>query len=643
MDRRNIGVFAHVDAGKTTLTEALLLRSGAIREAGRVDAGTAHSDALPVERRRGISVRAKCVTLRWKDTALRLIDTPGHTDFAAEIERSLWALDGAVLVVSGAEGVQPQTGLLIEALRRQGLPFLCFISKTDMPQADAEEALRGLSRLVPGAAPLWDAARLTEAVCGLDEGLMERYLSGDEPGAAEITDCLRALTRKGEACPVLKGSGLTGEGVEALLDAALTFLPAPPAGDGRLCGVAFAAEDNRVMGRGLWVRLYSGRLGSRDAVTLPGRVDPMTGKPALIQKKITQIRDADGVDTGALEAGDIGVVYGLGGTRVGQVLGEEALLPRRVTPGEMQPPLITVRVTPADESQGEALRKACEALSLDDPLLQTAWSRQTGEISLRAMGAVQLEILEEELRERFGLKAAFGALAILYRETIAQKAVGYAHYTMPKPCWAVIKLILEPLPRGSGVAFVSEAEVRYIAREYQNQVEQALPLALKQGRLGWPVTDLRVRLVGGEHHLVHTHPLDFIVATPWAVHDGLRRAGSVLLEPLLEIHFLLPADCVGRVMSDVALMRGEVIHTRADADRVTLTALVPAASSIDYPTRLAALSGGRAGMAVRLKGYRDCPLELGATAPRRSVDPLDTSRYILAARSALEGGIFDEN
>ena len=641
MDRRNIGIFAHVDAGKTTLTEALLLRAGVIREAGSVDRGTAHSDALPVEKRRGISVRAKCVTLPWRNTRIRLIDTPGHTDFAAEIERSLWALDGAVLLVSGAEGVQPQTELLYEALRAQGLPVIVFISKTDMPLADAEEALRGIRRLCPGAAPLWDAEALAEAVCGLDDALMTRYLDGDVPGEAELTEALRRLTLAGEAAPVLRGSGLTGEGVEDLLDAVLTFLPPPKSAGDSLCGVAFAGEENRVLSRGLWVRLYAGSLSSRDTLTLPGRLDPLTGNPAQVQVKITQIRDAEGNDTGSLAAGDIGVVYGLRDQRVGLVIGDAALLPRRVQPGAFQTPLMTVRVTAEAADQQEALRAACESLSRDDPLLQTDWSRQTGELRMRAMGPIQLEILQEELRERFGLKAAFGAPTVLYRETIARQAVGFAAYTMPKPCWAVIKLLLTPLPRGSGVRFASETPVRLIAPQYQHQIEQALPLALSQGRLGWPVTDVDIRLVDGEHHLVHTHPLDFIVATPWAVHDGLRRAGSVLLEPILEMRFLLPADCVGRVMSDVALMRGEVTHTENTDSRVTLTALVPAAASLDYPTRLAAATNGRGGLAVRLHGYRECPLELGCTAPRRSVDPLDTSRYILAARSALEGGIFD--
>ena len=201
--------------------------------------------------------------------------------------------------------------------------------------------------------------------------------------------------------------------------------------------------------------------------------------------------------------------------------------------------------------------------------------------------------------------------------------------------------VIRPAPRGSGVRFHSEVHIRDILARYQHQVEQALPLALSQGRLGWQVTDVDITLVEGNYHQFHTHPLDFIVATPWGIQDGLARGGSVLLEPILELRLRVPPECIGRVMSDANAMRGEVTEVQAADDYAALTALVPAATSMDYSTRLAQLSGGRGSMSIRLHGYRECPLELGATAARRGVDPLDTSKYILAARSALEGGIFD--
>ena len=642
MNIRNIGVFAHVDAGKTTLSEQLLMHSGAIRRVGSVDEGTAHTDNLPVEQRRGISVKATCVSMEWRGTVINLIDTPGHVDFSAEVERSLWALDAAVMVVCAVEGVQPHTETLFQALKEQHIPTVFFLNKMDREGADVSRVLAQIRRLLtPEAVDMSAPGEVTEFVCAQDDALLERYLSGEEFSPDFIRSRLAGMARSAAAFPVYAGSALRDEGVVPLLDAMVDFLPEPPANEAGLCGVVFASAQDRMLGRGVWVRLYAGSLENRAPVILPAGVDPLTGEEKLVQRKITQIRRVDGSDAGSLTAGEIGVVYGLGDVKVGQVLGEEALLPRRVEPGCLRTPLITVQVIPERPEEMQALRAACEALSAEDPLLQVRYAKALNELQLHVMGTIQLEIIQELLDTRFGMKVSFSKPAVIYQETIAKAASGFVAYTMPKPCWAIMRFEIEPAPRGSGVTFKSTVPVRDILARYQHQVEQALPLALHQGRLGWQVTDVNITLVEGNHHQFHTHPLDFIVATPWGIQDGLQRGGSTLLEPILEVRFLLPPDCVGRVMSDVALMRGEVAHTETDEDRVLMTALVPVATSVDYAATLASATSGRGSMSVKLHGYRDCPLELGATAPRCSVDPLDTSKYILAARSALEGGIFD--
>jgi len=327
---------------------------------------------------------------------------------------------------------------------------------------------------------------------------------------------------------------------------------------------------------------------------------------------------------------------------IGHVFGEAADLPRRVEPGRLRTPLITVQAIPETPDKMQALRAACEILSGEDPLLQARYVRSLNELHLSVMGAIQLEIIEELLRTRFDLGVTFTKPAIIYRETIAEKTTGYVAYLAPKPCWAILKFLIEPGERGSGVVYESVVPVREVKMRYQHQVEQALPLALNQGRLGWQVTDVKITLIEGGDHQFHTHPLDFIVATPMAIQDGLARGGSTLLEPVLDVKFLLPPEHVGRVMSDVAIMRGTVGESEFDGDRVILNAKVPVATSLDYATTLASVTGGRGAMSAKLHGYEACDLELGATAPRRSVDPLDTSKYILAARSALEGGIFDK-
>ena len=331
----------------------------------------------------------------------------------------------------------------------------------------------------------------------------------------------------------------------------------------------------------------------------------------------------------------------MGNIPIGHVIGNAESLPRRVEPGRLRTPLIAVQVIPEKPEQMQELHQACTILSGEDPLLQAQYIRTLNELHLQVMGTIQLEILEEILKTRFNLNVTFTPPAIIYRETVAQSCEGYVAYLAPKPCWAILKFRIDPAPRGSGVTYSSQVPVRTVKAQYQNQVAQAIPLALSQGRLGWQGTDVNITLIDGGDHQFHTHPLDFIVATPMAIQDGLRNGGSILLEPILDVRFLLPPESVGRVISDVSTMRGEVIDSFSDGERMILNARIPVRTSLDYSITLASFTGGRGAMSVRLHGYRECPLELGATTKRRNVDPLDTSKYILAARSALEGGIFN--
>ena len=640
-DIRNIGIFAHVDAGKTTLTEQMLLHSGFIRTAGRVDEGTAHTDDLPVERRRGISVKATGVSFKWNSVRINLIDTPGHTDFSSEIERSMWALDGAVLVVDACEGIQPQTEILFETLKTRRLPFLFFINKIDRTGADKEETLEKIRmRLTKDAFWLDDSEAKTEFVCGNDDALAEKWLNGETIEEKLIDGKLKELVKNGLAHPALAGSGLKNMGVAALLDAVAAFLP-PPEIKNELCGVAYAVCRDKTMGRGLWVRLFGGSLQNREAIDLPMGTDALTGEKKLAQRKITRLRALDGSDIDVLSAGDVGQVYGLGDTEIGYVFGNSDLLAIGTEPGTLRAPLITVKVLPESPDKLEETRKALYELASEDPLLGAEYIKTTGELRIHVMGRVQLEIVSELVLARFGLKISFGAPEVIYKETIASPAEGFVAYTMPKPCWAIMRFLIEPAPRGSGVTFESKVQLRDILLRYQNQVRQALPIALAQGRRGWQVTDVKITLIEGNYHQWHTHPLDFVVATPMGIQDGLKNGGSKLLEPILKVRFSLPQECMGRVMTDVNKMRGEVTYTKGEGDTVALTALIPVSTSMDYSTELAQITSGRGAMTASLEGYRECPEGEEHVLPRKGTDPLDTAKYILAARSALEGDIFE--
>lgn len=637
---RNIGIFAHVDAGKTTLSEQLLAHAGAIRTRGSVDAGTTHTDLLSVERRRGISVKATCVRLEHRGVAVNLIDTPGHVDFMAEIERSLWALDAAILVISAVEGVQPQTELLFQAMKKQGMPVMIFLNKIDREGSDPDRVLAEIHRYLSDKAVFADDEEtLIEIACDEDEELMERYLEGETIDPAVVQAHFQKLCREGSRYPVLCGAALRDRGIEPVLDGIVDLFPDAKRYK-KMSGVIFAAEQDKALGRGVWVRLFGGTLETRMSMDLENGIDPMTGEKRIEQRKISQIRGVDGAVTGTLTGGQIGIVYGLGDIPIGHIFGEPEDLPHSIETGSLRKPLITAQVIPKKPEDMTALRQACTILSGEDPMLEAQYVRTLNEMHLHVMGTIQMEILQEILENRFQLEVTFSPPAIIYKETVNRFATGYVAYTMPKPCWAILQFLIQPGPRGSGVVYRSQVSDRTLKMRYQHQVEQAIPLALKQGRLGWEVTDVIITLMDGNDHQWHTHPLDFIVATPMAIHDGLENCGSVLLEPILDVRFLLPEESVGRVMGDIIHMRGEVTDNIGDGDRVLLRAKLPVQTSMDYAATLASITGGRGIMSMKLLGYEECPPGLGTTAPRRSVDPLDSSRYILAARSALEGGIF---
>ena len=627
---RTFGVLAHVDAGKTTLTEQMLFHSGSIRALGSVDRGTAHTDWMDVERERGISVRSAVTTFPWRDVEVNLIDTPGHVDFGAEVERSLRVLDGAVLVLSAVEGIQAQTAVLWKALRRMGIPTVVFINKTDRMGADPAGVLAQVQRrLSPMALPLHpgdQGPETVERVAELDEVILGHWAEGRPVAPALLRERMAGQARAGSLYPVLFGSALKGLGVEELLDAVVDCLP-PPAGDvlGPVSGLVFKLEHDKTMGRIAYVRLFSGELRNRDAVA---------NATQGTQEKITQIRRVRAQrheDTGLLQAGDIGSVCGLQ-ARIGDVLGDPAGVPEGCA---MAVPLLTVQAFAAQEADFPRLVAALKELADEDPMLELQWLRDERELHLRIMGVIQMEVLTSLLASRFGLEARFGAPSVIYRETPAKAGEGYIEYTMPKPCWAVLRFAIEPGERGSGVVYASTVRDDAMLHRYQNQVERTLPEALKQGLHGWEVTDLRITLVEGQHHLVHTHPLDFAVATPMGIMNGLEATGTTLLEPMLACSITVPAALGNRVIGDILQMRGTFEAPAIGGGEFTVEARLPVATSLDYPTRLGSLSGGRGVLSTRFDGYQECPLELGATSPRRGIDPRDQAKYILAARKAL--------
>jgi len=644
MNLLNLGFLAHVDAGKTTTVEQLLYHTGALRAVGSVDKGSTQTDFLPIERKRGISVAAASVIMELDDLRVNIIDTPGHMDFTGEVERALSVLDAAVLVVSAAEGIQSQTERFWKALGEMNIPTIIFLNKIDRPGCKPDEVLAALcAKFSPKIIPITRFQNPGEStvtiescllsddgifeLCENDDRLAAQFLEG-QTHPKEIDASFVRQTVSCTAFPLVHGAAINGAGIPILAEAIKKYLPSLPITQkGEPAGIVYKIEHDKAIGKIAHVRLYSGSLKNRDTVTLhrPG-LEPF-------QEKITQIRKISGMkreDTGQICGNEIAAICGLTGAKIGDILGEAA----EKRKSRISSPLFTVQVIgpPGRETQ---LLQAISELSDEDPLMDYAWHRDERELVISIMGKIQLEILEYLLLERYGLAAAFSAPSVIYKETPLKRGMGFEIYTMPKPCWAVVKLQVDPLPLGAGYQYESIIKGHILQFRYQNHVATATAQALKQGRLGWEVTDLKVTLIDGEDHKFHTHPLDFFLATPIAVMKALEDAGPALLEPLVKMRLTAEETLCGKLIGDIIGMGGEFDTPVMTAGKVEIESIVPVAASMDYPVQFASLTSGRGLISMDFCGYKKCPLEKGAVAKRRGVDPLDRDRWILHRRGAL--------
>lgn len=626
-----IGVLAHVDAGKTTLTEQMLFQAGAVRSLGRVDDGSAHTDFTEFERRRGISVRAASAFLSWNGAKIYVIDTPGHSDFSGETERAARAMDFAAVAVSAVEGVQAQTEVIWRALSKMGIPALFFINKTDREGADVDSVLGELAELTgrrPARVPLDDRAALAETLAEHDDAALEKYLEEGAEGFSdeELASLLLECFYSKKLIPYVTGAALKGEGVAELLDLLAALAPRAGETEAPLSGVVFKVEHSQALGRFAHVRLFSGELKNRDAVKC---------SPSGAEGKVTQIREVQGAkerDTGLLRAGEVGAVCGLPRVVCADAFGDPSRVPPRA---EMSAPLLRVKLTPPNDAAYPALVAALEELSAEDPLLDVIWEKEVRELLVRVTGLMRVETLLLALRERYGIEARAGEPMVIYKERPVKRGRGFVEYTMPKPCWAVMLFDIEPLPPGAGVVFESVVPDDKIFRRYQAQVRQTLPEALRQGPRGWEVTDLKITLTDGEHHIVHTHPLDFALATPMGIMDGLVNCGTELLEPVLDFKLTYPEECGGKLMGELLAMRAAFDSPVVRKGMFAMTGRLPLATSMDFPARLASLTGGRGTFSAAPAGWEPCPPGEGRDVPYRGVSPLDRAKYILYKRGAL--------
>ena len=603
----NIGIVAHVDAGKTTLSESMLYHAGAIRKLGRVDHKDAFLDTDQMERERGITIFSKQAVFRWKDRTITLLDTPGHVDFSAEMERVLQVLDCAVLVVSGADGVQGHTQTLWKLLKRYHIPTFLFVNKMDQEGTDGEKLLKELrKRFGENVVPFVDI--MTESNCPggkvylhtkesaveevleelavCEDDMMEEYL---EEGRISLDKVQKAVADR-QVFPCYFGSALHSQGVEELLDGLDLYIKDktyPAEFGAKVYKIARDNQGNRLT----YLKVTGGRLKVKDVVE-------------GLNEKINQIRIYSGEKFEAVqevEAGRVCAVTGLENTRPGQGIGaeEESDLP-------VLEPVLTYQILLPDDCDVHKMLLNLKILEEEEPELHIVWEEQTSEIHVQLMGDVQIEILQRMIKERFGVLVEFGEGSIVYKETITAPVEGVGHFE-PLRHYAEVHLRLEPGERGSGMQFAAECSEDILDRNWQRLVLTHLEEKEHKGVLtGSPITDMKITLTSGRAHQKHTEGGDFRQATYRAVRQGLKKADSILLEPYYEFRMEIPSENVGRAMTDIQNMTGKFGTPMIEEETTVLTGSAPVSLMRGYQKEFTAYTGGRGRMAVSLKGYDIC-------------------------------------
>ncbi len=586
------GLLAHVDAGKTTLSEALLYCSGVRRTLGRVDHGDAFLDTHALERARGITIFSKQALCATEHRSITLVDTPGHADFSAEAERALSILDCAVLVISGTDGVQAHTHTLWKLLEQYNVPVILFINKMDLPGTDKEKLLAQLQeKLSARCTDFSDSDTIAESAAMCDEALLEQYL---ESGIVTLGN-IRGLVASRQLFPCCFGSALKLQGIEELLDVLNRYAPIPeyPREFGaRVYKISRDPQGNRLT----WLKVLGGKLTVRASIPYTSQ------KGDKLEEKIVQLRLYSGdkfTAPEAVEAGTLCAVTGLSATFAGQGLGFAA----QSSPPILEP-VMTYRV---------GLPKGCDPLTVlpklrqleeEDPQLHVLWD--TRQIHVQIMGRVQLEVLHSLILERFGLDVTLDSGRIYYKETIENTVEGVGHYE-PLRHYAEVHLLLEPLPQGSGLVFGTQCPTDVLDGNFQNLVLTHLAEKTHLGVLtGSPITDMKISLLIGRAHLKHTEGGDFRQATYRAVRQGLMQAKSVLLEPWYDFILTLPTEQIGRAITDIRAMSGQFDAPESVGTVSVLRGTVPASELGDYADQLAAYTQGQGSLQLSLRGYAPC-------------------------------------
>ncbi len=611
MSKHILGILAHVDAGKTTLSEALLYTAGSIKSFGRVDRGESFLDGEEIERARGVTVFSKQARLHWREEDIVFLDTPGHVDFSPETERTLSVLDYAILVISAPEGVQSHTRTLMRLLVKYHIPTFIFVNKMDLTERPKEEVLSDIRNnlcaeavILPKGAGEFSAENCgdegIEEIAGYDEALIEEFF---EKGSLSADSVKKSIARRG-LFPVYFGSALRQEGITDLLDGVVELMVSAdtPADFGaRVYKIGWDKRGERLT----HIKLTGGVLRTKDViVTKSASSDSEDETEQQISEKIQGIRLYEGERfeaTDSVNAVEICTLLGLTNTYPGQGLGfeEDAVSP------ELSP-VLSYQVIPPKEVAATKLFETLKVLNEEEPTFGISHNEHTGDIMVQLMGPFQLEVLQQEIKRRFNFLVTFGPGKILYKETIASSAYGVGHFE-PLRHYAEAHLLLEPGEPGSGIEIDNACPTDVLSVNYQKQVINVLERSRLKGVLtGAPLTDVKITLMTGKSHTKHTEGGDFSQASRRAVRQGLMKAESVLLEPVFDLVLSVPQSMVGRAMTDLERMHGKILPPEIENDTAVLRGRVPVACITDYARDVASYTGGLGELSLDPGGYEPC-------------------------------------
>ena len=669
---RNIGIMAHIDAGKTTTTERILYYTGRSYKIGEVHDGTATMDWMEQEQERGITITSAATTCFWKDHRINIIDTPGHVDFTIEVERSLRVLDGAVAVFDGVAGVEPQSEAVWRQADRYEVPRICFVNKMDRVGVDffrcvdmiadrlgaqplvmqlpvgAEADYVGVVDLVTMKATVWKdeglgaeftigdipadlaeqaaeyRSKLVETAVELDDGALEVYLEGQEPDEATLKSCIRKGAISGVFVPVFNGAAFKNKGVQPLLDGVIDYLPAPTdvaairgvvadgeaaierqsSDDEPFAALAFKVMTDPFVGSLTFIRIYSGVLLSGDQVR-----NSVRGKRERIGRMLLMHANSR-EDVKEARAGDILALAGLKNTATGDTLcdADNPVVLERM---DFPEPVIEVAVEPRTRGDQEKMSQALSRLAAEDPSFRVTSDAESGQTVIKGMGELHLEIIVDRLKREFKVDANVGAPAVAYRETITKTIeTDYIHkkQTGGAGQYARVKIRFEPLGQGGGYEFESAVFGGAVPKEYLPGVKKGLARAKDSGILvGFPVIDFKATLIDGDHHDVDSSTVAFEIAAQAAFREGMRKAGPVLLEPMMRIEVVTPEQYMGDVIGDLKSRRGQVAGLDQRANARIISGLVPLANMFGYVNTLRSMSQGRAQFTMHFDHYQRVP------------------------------------